>query len=157
MCASPDTIREIMLAALELDMVGSGEYVFFSVELFSSRNDSRKPWFRKADPEAKNVLAQKAYEALLTVVARTPETEDFENFSQEVKKLALEKFNFSFGNEEVRRGVWAPQSVPLPAAFGEGLNGTRTTSHLESAASPLRIQVAVDDPTTDEAGPFDYA
>lgn len=35
MCASPDNIRNIMLAAEELNMVGSGEYVFFNIELFS--------------------------------------------------------------------------------------------------------------------------
>lgn len=35
MCANPATIRNIMLAADELNMVGSGEYVFFNIELFS--------------------------------------------------------------------------------------------------------------------------
>uniref|UniRef100_A0A2M4A8A9 Putative atrial natriuretic peptide receptor n=1 Tax=Anopheles triannulatus TaxID=58253 RepID=A0A2M4A8A9_9DIPT len=34
MCASPATIREIMLAAAELNMVSSGEYVFFNIEIF---------------------------------------------------------------------------------------------------------------------------
>ncbi|XP_077525158.1 atrial natriuretic peptide receptor 1-like [Amblyomma americanum] len=139
MCASPDTIREIMLAALELNMVGSGEYVFFSVELFTSRNDSRKPWFRKGDPEAKNALAQKAYEALLTVIARTPETEDFINFSEEVKKLALEKFNFSFGSEEVNNFVAAFHeavilySIALNETLSEGgsiINGSEITRRM---------------------------
>ncbi|KFB35333.1 AGAP003283-PA-like protein [Anopheles sinensis] len=36
MCASPSTIREIMLAAAELNMVGSGEYVFFNIEIYGS-------------------------------------------------------------------------------------------------------------------------
>lgn len=35
MCANPSTIREIMLAAYELNMVESGEYVFFNIEIFS--------------------------------------------------------------------------------------------------------------------------
>lgn len=34
MCANSTTIREIMLAAEELNMVDSGEYVFFNIELF---------------------------------------------------------------------------------------------------------------------------
>lgn len=34
MCANATTIREIMLAAEELNMVDSGEYVFFNIELF---------------------------------------------------------------------------------------------------------------------------
>lgn len=36
MCASPDAIRDIMLAAEELGMITSGEYVFFSIELFTT-------------------------------------------------------------------------------------------------------------------------
>lgn len=35
MCANPQTIREIMLAADDLNMVSSGEYVFVNIELFS--------------------------------------------------------------------------------------------------------------------------
>ena len=35
MCANATTIREILLAAEELGMVDSGEYVFFSIELTS--------------------------------------------------------------------------------------------------------------------------
>ncbi|KAK0174220.1 hypothetical protein PV328_007329 [Microctonus aethiopoides] len=35
MCANSTTIREILLAAEELGMVDSGEYVFFSIELSS--------------------------------------------------------------------------------------------------------------------------
>lgn len=34
-CANPKTVREILLAAEELNMVDSGEYVFFNIELFS--------------------------------------------------------------------------------------------------------------------------
>lgn len=33
MCANSTTIREILIAAEELGMVDSGEYVFFSIEL----------------------------------------------------------------------------------------------------------------------------
>jgi len=34
-CANRSTVREILLAAEELNMVASGEYVFFNIELFS--------------------------------------------------------------------------------------------------------------------------
>lgn len=34
-CANPSTVREILLAAEELNMIDSGEYVFFNIELFS--------------------------------------------------------------------------------------------------------------------------
>ncbi|KAM7315091.1 atrial natriuretic peptide receptor 1 [Ixodes scapularis] len=120
-------------------MVGSGEYVFFSVELFTSRNDSRKPWYREADSPDKNALAQRAYEALLTVTARTPETEDFRNFSREVKQLAIDKFNFSFGNEEVNNFVAAFHeavilySIALNETLSEGgsiVNGSEITRRM---------------------------
>jgi Receptor family ligand binding region. len=35
LCANPQTVREILLAAEELNMIDSGEYVFFNIELFS--------------------------------------------------------------------------------------------------------------------------
>ena len=35
MCAAPDKVREILLAAEKLGMMQKGEYVFFNVELFS--------------------------------------------------------------------------------------------------------------------------
>lgn len=35
MCASPRTIREIMLAADDLNMIDTGEYVFFNIDLYS--------------------------------------------------------------------------------------------------------------------------
>ncbi|XP_022253388.1 atrial natriuretic peptide receptor 3-like, partial [Limulus polyphemus] len=34
-CGSPDTVREILLAAEDLNMVQNGDYVFFSIELFT--------------------------------------------------------------------------------------------------------------------------
>ena len=35
MCASPSKVRDILLAAEELQMMERGEYVFFNVELFT--------------------------------------------------------------------------------------------------------------------------
>jgi len=33
LCASPDTVREIMLSAHELGMATSGEYVFINIDV----------------------------------------------------------------------------------------------------------------------------
>lgn len=41
MCASPGTIREIMLAADDLNMIDSGEYVFFNIELYTGWVESK--------------------------------------------------------------------------------------------------------------------
>ncbi|XP_043247996.1 atrial natriuretic peptide receptor 1-like [Colletes gigas] len=107
MCANSTTIREILLAAEELGMVDSGEYVFFSIELSSSGNNSKDPWRLDTDTDERNEKARKAYQALLTVTARTPDNFEYLNFSQEVKSLAQSKYNFTFGNSSVSTFVTA--------------------------------------------------
>ncbi|XP_018358835.1 PREDICTED: atrial natriuretic peptide receptor 1-like isoform X1 [Trachymyrmex cornetzi] len=107
MCANSTTIREILLAAEELGMVDSGEYVFFSIELSSSDNDSKEPWRVDGDTDERNKKARKAYQALLTVTARTPDNLEYLNFSREVKSLAQSKYNFIFGNSSVSTFVTA--------------------------------------------------
>ncbi|XP_053977333.1 atrial natriuretic peptide receptor 1-like isoform X1 [Hylaeus volcanicus] len=107
MCANATTIREILLAAEELGMVDSGEYVFFSIELSSSDNNSKDPWRLDTDTEERNEKARKAYQALLTVTARTPDNFEYLNFSREVKSLAQSKYNFTFGNSSVSTFVTA--------------------------------------------------
>ncbi|XP_023288642.1 atrial natriuretic peptide receptor 1 [Orussus abietinus] len=107
MCANSSTIREILLAAEELGMVDSGEYVFFSIELTSSDNDSDEPWKVESDTEERNEKARKAYQSLLTVTARTPDNIEYLNFSREVKSLAQSRYNFTFGNSSVSTFVTA--------------------------------------------------
>ncbi|XP_026674048.1 atrial natriuretic peptide receptor 1-like isoform X2 [Ceratina calcarata] len=107
MCANSTTIREILLAAEELGMVDSGEYVFFSIELSSSDNNSKEPWRVDTDTDERNERARKAYQALLTVTARTPDNLEYLNFSREVKDLAQSKYNFTFGNSSVSTFVTA--------------------------------------------------
>ncbi|KAG7200780.1 hypothetical protein KM043_003157 [Ampulex compressa] len=107
MCANATTIREILLAAEELGMVDSGEYVFFSIELSSSDSNSKEPWRVEGDTEERNEKARKAYQALLTVTARTPDNVEYLNFSREVKSLAQSKYNYTFGNSSVSTFVTA--------------------------------------------------
>ncbi|KZC11079.1 Atrial natriuretic peptide receptor 2 [Dufourea novaeangliae] len=107
MCANSTTIREILLAAEQLGMVDSGEYVFFSIELASSDNDSKEPWRMETDSEERNERARKAYQTLLTVTPRTPDNAEYFNFSREVKSLAQSKYNFTFGNSSVSTFVTA--------------------------------------------------
>ncbi|XP_037036994.1 atrial natriuretic peptide receptor 1-like isoform X1 [Bradysia coprophila] len=97
MCANPNTIREIMLAAEELNMVDSGEYVFFNIELFTSMTaTSVKPWYNPNDNQTVNDRAKSAYTALLTVIAKQPEDDEYLEFSQRVKELAEQKYNYTF-------------------------------------------------------------
>ncbi|XP_026465471.1 atrial natriuretic peptide receptor 1-like isoform X2 [Ctenocephalides felis] len=101
LCASPNTIREIMLAADDLNMVGSGEYVFFNIELYTSMTSaSLKPWYNPQDSDENNVRARRAYEALLTVTAQTPDDQQYREFSQQVKSLSKSKYNYTFNEQE---------------------------------------------------------
>ncbi|XP_052869354.1 atrial natriuretic peptide receptor 1 [Anopheles cruzii] len=101
MCASPSTIREIMLAAAELNMVNSGEYVFFNVEIFGSMAATKQPpWYAKNDTDERNQKAKEAFTALLQVVAREPEDDEYRQFSQEVKELTRTKYNYTYAEDE---------------------------------------------------------
>ncbi|KAH9507516.1 hypothetical protein Btru_051329, partial [Bulinus truncatus] len=101
LCASPNTVREIMIKAHELNF-DNGEYVFFNIDLFSSKNASETPWFRADDTEERNSKARKAYESLMTVTLRTPTSAEYRHFSNEVKARASEMFpNFTYGEDEV--------------------------------------------------------
>lgn len=59
-----------------------------------------QPWYVEEDTIERNERARNAYSALLTVTARQPEDEIYRNFSNEVKLLAKEKYNYTFGENE---------------------------------------------------------
>ncbi|XP_046998481.1 atrial natriuretic peptide receptor 1-like [Schistocerca americana] len=107
LCADPGTVREILLAAEELNMVGSGEYVFFNVELFNSSDDVTQPWLVPGEPPERNERARRAYEALLTVTAATPHSDAYRSFSQQVKEVARADYNYTFGSETISTFVTA--------------------------------------------------
>ncbi|CAH2054244.1 unnamed protein product, partial [Iphiclides podalirius] len=102
-CANPSTVREIMLAADELNMVSSGEYVFFNIELFSNlaSASSKEPWKIEGDSEERNERARRAYSAVLTVTSPAPEKKEYLEFSDKVKELAATKYNYTFGKGEM--------------------------------------------------------
>ncbi|XP_050679275.1 atrial natriuretic peptide receptor 1 isoform X1 [Leptidea sinapis] len=103
LCANPMTVREIMLAADELNMVSSGEYVFFNIELFSNlaSASSKEPWKVDTDSDERNEQARRAYSAVLTVTSPAPEKKEYLEFSDKVKELAATKYNYTFGKGEV--------------------------------------------------------
>ncbi|KAJ8711871.1 hypothetical protein PYW08_008825 [Mythimna loreyi] len=102
-CANPSTVREIMLAADDLNMVSSGEYVFFNIELFSNlaSASSKEPWKVEGDTDERNEKAKRAYSAVLTVTSPAPEKKEYLEFSDQVKILAATKYNYTFGKGEV--------------------------------------------------------
>ncbi|KAI8437473.1 hypothetical protein MSG28_011795 [Choristoneura fumiferana] len=75
-----------MLAADELNMVSSGEYVFFNIELFSNlaSASSKEPWKVEGDTDERNERARRAYSAVLTVTSPAPEKKEYLDFSDQV-------------------------------------------------------------------------
>lgn len=93
MCANPKSIREIMIAAEELNMIDSGEYVFFNIEIFGSLTKESQPWRDVDDSAERNDKARKAYQALLTITTKKPEDSEYEEFSNQVR-FTLSSENF---------------------------------------------------------------
>ncbi|CAK5078960.1 unnamed protein product [Meloidogyne enterolobii] len=97
LCASPDTVREIMLAAYELGMATSGEYVFINIDV-STGSHAEKPWLRQNDSSGsaeENEKAKQAYRALKTISLRRSDLEEYKNFEARVKERAEKKYNYS--------------------------------------------------------------
>ncbi|KAH8271442.1 hypothetical protein KR018_010761, partial [Drosophila ironensis] len=101
MCADPQSIRQIMLTAEELNMIDSGEYVFINIELFSRVPYlTSQPWYDKSDTDLNNERAQKAYTAMLTVTPKQPNDNEYTRVSNEIKAIAAEKYNYTFSDNE---------------------------------------------------------
>lgn len=57
---------------------------------------SVKPWYNPNDNHTVNERAKTAYTALLTVIAKQPEDDEYLEFSKRVKELAEQKYNYTF-------------------------------------------------------------
>uniref|UniRef100_A0A1I7THQ5 ANF_receptor domain-containing protein n=1 Tax=Caenorhabditis tropicalis TaxID=1561998 RepID=A0A1I7THQ5_9PELO len=95
LCASPDTVREIMLAAHDLGMATSGEYVFINIDV-STGSHAEQPWIRANDTNnEENEKAKEAYRALKTISLRRSDLEEYKNFELRVKERAELKYNYT--------------------------------------------------------------
>ena len=93
-------IRRILLTALDMGYIDTGEYVFMDVELFEFKGHywGDHSWIRH---DARDDDAKKAFTSLLRIALHEPTGPRFDNFSQEVKARASRDYNFTFGNEKV--------------------------------------------------------
>ena len=68
-----------------------------------SKAKIERPWYRENDTEERNEKARRAYEALMTVTLRKPDSHEYKTFSEEVKRRARQQYGDSvYGEEEVR-------------------------------------------------------
>lgn len=61
-----------------------------------SSMSSLPPWYNPKDSNETNERARRAYTAMLTVIAKEPEDQEYLAFSEEVKYVAAAKYNFTF-------------------------------------------------------------
>lgn len=74
---------------------------------FYSKKQIEKPWYRPNDTAERNEMARKAFEALMTVTLRKPDSQEYKTFSEEVKRRAEQEYDESiYGDEEVRQFCW---------------------------------------------------
>ena len=63
-----------------------------------------KPWYRRNDTDERNALARRAYESLLTITLRKPNSAEYRRFSTEVKRRAARQYGqqiYDDDNEDV--------------------------------------------------------
>ena len=67
-----------------------------------SKNQIERPWYRRNDTEERNEKARRAYQALMTVTLRKPDSKAYHKFSEEVKRRARKLYgDHIYGKEEV--------------------------------------------------------
>ena len=70
------------------------------MDSYCSRDDSLyRPWYSPASSQDENERAKRAYEAVLTVTARSSDTDEYSEFSDRVKQLSREKFGYPYEEE----------------------------------------------------------
>ena len=79
---------------------------------FFSKNQSETPWKREDDSQERNDKARRAYEALMTVTLRKPDSDEYKKFSEQVKHRAQQQYgNFTYGEEEVSNVLFRVPTV----------------------------------------------
>ncbi|CAF0889963.1 unnamed protein product [Rotaria sordida] len=92
-CMDSNLFRDFLLMAYDLGMI-NGEYVFVYLDIFRlMRKDmSLISWYRNESSESENIKARRAFETVLIVAVKRPETERYRQFSYQVNALQ-EKIN----------------------------------------------------------------
>ncbi|OUC47381.1 adenylate/guanylate cyclase catalytic domain protein [Trichinella nativa] len=94
MCASVDTIENLMHAAARLGMTESGKYIFFSIHIHSDMQDDFS-WQLSNVSQAEREQDLKTFASLKIVTLRRPSQSLYRRFEEDVKALAQKKFNYT--------------------------------------------------------------
>uniref|UniRef100_A0AC34R5Y9 Receptor ligand binding region domain-containing protein n=1 Tax=Panagrolaimus sp. JU765 TaxID=591449 RepID=A0AC34R5Y9_9BILA len=125
LCASPDTVRDIMLSAHDLGMATSGKSIFINIDL-STGSHVEKPWIRGNEVNSpENEKAKEAYKALKTVSLKRSDSNEFKNLETRIKERAEKKYNYSQKNgKEYEMNNFALGFYDAVLLYAIGLNKT---------------------------------
>jgi len=70
-----------------------------SAVFLCSKSKLTKPWYRANDTAERNEMARKAFEAVLTVTLRKPDSPEYRTFSDDVKARAKRDYNETIGGD----------------------------------------------------------
>ncbi|XP_070492916.1 atrial natriuretic peptide receptor 1 isoform X2 [Chironomus tepperi] len=114
-------VRKFMIAAYELGMT-KGDWTFLDVEIFQSAYWGDHNWEEDDDND---MTARKAFEALLRVSLLQPTSPKFNQFAEEVRRIARQEYEYTFyEGEEVNFFIGAFYDGVL--LLGMTLNETLT-------------------------------
>ncbi|XP_069132003.1 atrial natriuretic peptide receptor 1-like [Argopecten irradians] len=121
--APGESVRTFMLSAFDLGYISNGEFVFFDILLFPFPGEywGDHDWMRG---DTRDSDARKAYEAMFRVSLQVPTSDEWRNFTNEVKWRAKNVYNFSFHGEEVNFFIGAFHDAVL--LYGIALNESLT-------------------------------
>ncbi|XP_023220693.1 atrial natriuretic peptide receptor 1-like isoform X1 [Centruroides sculpturatus] len=94
-------VRQMLLIAQELGMTESGEYAFICPELIQSEAYGNVSWAGGNEDYQTKLKIKKAYEALMIVSLNQPLSQQYSDFSNEVKRRALEYYNYTYDEKDV--------------------------------------------------------
>lgn len=94
-------VRQMMLIAKDLGMSQSGKYAFIYTELFQNEAKGNQSWSRGKENRETKMQIKKAYEALFIVSIHQPYSDEYSNFSNRVKDIALNKYGFNYKEDLV--------------------------------------------------------
>ena len=142
---SPKTAVEVQWKSSSLNMNPHS--------IFSHDDQFYRPWYSPNASKAENERARRAYEAVLTVTARSSDTTAYSEFSQAVKTVSKEKFNYTYEEEVlneilkslISRAVQMPKKVTLQKALADVdvLKKVMSSAHLGISLVVLRPKLAL--------------
>jgi atrial natriuretic peptide receptor A len=67
-----------------------------------SQSKLEKPWYDANDTDERNEKARSAYESLMTITLRKPDSDRYRKFSEQVKHIAKQQYgDTGYGDGEV--------------------------------------------------------